>query len=429
MTHIIRQQFLHIKLNGTESDGLALQRRLPDLCHHRLMPSIERALDRCTPQNGHLTIERLEIDAGALSLDRLEHDLAESVSQAIEKSLRELYPPDGSPAAMISGNAKRKTDQQSILEAFIHFLNTGSLPWSFHLPEGRNLEQTILDSWRETPKTDAASRSITAAVLHALDFAAARKRLIYQFSPVFNETLSARLSPKINLPELLAHHLCPESAQKVPDNRSEFEEPISPEFAVSKNYSTNIDELHEAPEISPSHISERTEIKEGIFIDHAGLVLLHPFLPRFFEVLGIATGDKLLQSGRALCLLHYLATGQPFAPEYELILPKILCNVPVEAPVAVNAALTTAEREEAGALLEAVVRHWDALQNTSVDTLRGTFLVRSGKVSMRDSGDWRLQIESKSCDILLENLPWGIGMIKLPWMDKLLWVEWNNGAV
>ena len=48
MTHIIRQQYLHMELNGTESDGLALQRSLPELCLHGLMPAIERALERCS---------------------------------------------------------------------------------------------------------------------------------------------------------------------------------------------------------------------------------------------------------------------------------------------------------------------------------------------------------------------------------------------
>jgi hypothetical protein len=87
-------------------------------------------------------------------------------------------------------------------------------------------------------------------------------------------------------------------------------------------------------------------------------------------------------------------------------------------------ALTAAEQEEAGALLDAVIRHWEVLRNSSPDALRGTFLLRPGKVSLRGE-DWLLQVESKTCDILLEQLPWGISMIKLPWMKKMLWVEWK----
>ncbi|MCI5119419.1 MAG: hypothetical protein D3913_16080, partial [Candidatus Electrothrix sp. LOE1_4_5] len=124
-----------------------------------------------------------------------------------------------------------------------------------------------------------------------------------------------------------------------------------------------------------------------------------------------------------LCLLHFLATGQGVAPEYELMLPKVLCNVPLDMPVEADVELTDKEQEEAGALLTAVIDHWEALRNTSPDGLCGTFLVRPGKISLRGE-DLLLQVEPQTWDILLEQLPWGISMIKLPWMDKMLWVEW-----
>jgi hypothetical protein len=164
---------------------------------------------------------------------------------------------------------------------------------------------------------------------------------------------------------------------------------------------------------------------ENIYINNAGLVLLHPFLPQFFRALNIVVGDQLIAPDRALSLLHFLGTGQLVAPEYELVLPKVLLNLPLEKPVDTNTPLTAEETEEATALLEAVIRHWAALKGTSDDGLRGTFLIRPGKISLRDDGDWRLQVENKAYDILLDQLPWGIGMIKLPWMHRMLWVEWR----
>jgi hypothetical protein len=184
--------------------------------------------------------------------------------------------------------------------------------------------------------------------------------------------------------------------------------------------------LHRADQrFSPASFpqQEHSEAAEGIYINNAGLVLLHPFLPKFFENLSLTAGKKLQQVERALCLLHFLATGQDTAPEYELVLPKILCNVPLLFPVETHTALSAAEKEEALALLSAVIRHWNALRNTSPDGLRGTFFVRAGKISLREN-DWLLQVEPQTWDILLEQLPWGIGMIKLPWMDRLLHVEW-----
>jgi hypothetical protein len=200
-------------------------------------------------------------------------------------------------------------------------------------------------------------------------------------------------------------------------------DPLAPAFPHGKTESHAIRKPFAVP--AQNDETHAPASKEGIYLDCAGLVLLHPFLPRFFAALGITRDDELVQPDRALCLLHYLATGQQVAPEYELILPKILCNVPLGAPVEAQVGLTAAELEEAAALLKAVIRHWEVLRDSSIESLRGTFLVRAGKVSLRDDGDWLLQVEAKGFDILLEQLPWGIGMIQLPWMPKMLWVEWR----
>jgi hypothetical protein len=170
---------------------------------------------------------------------------------------------------------------------------------------------------------------------------------------------------------------------------------------------------------------EHPEAREGIYIDNAGLVLLHPFLPQLFAALDIAADDTLLQPERALGLLHFLTTGQTSFPEYELVLPKILCNIPLADPVDTNLELSRLEREEALALLEAVILHWKALHQTSPDGLRGTFLLRPGKISERPNGDWLLQVETNAFDILLDQLPWGISPVRLPWMPYLIWVEWR----
>ncbi len=165
--------------------------------------------------------------------------------------------------------------------------------------------------------------------------------------------------------------------------------------------------------------------EEGLYVDNAGLVVLHPFLQMCFEGLGLARDGVLLQPDRALHLLHYLCTGHTPAPEYELTLPKILCNIPLDTPVEADITLTDQEKEEALGLLQAVIRWWTALQGTSPDALRGTFLCRPGLLSRRTDGDWLLQVEHQSFDILLAELPWGIAAVRLPWMEAVVWVEWG----
>ncbi len=468
MMHIIRQQYFHVEVNGTESDGLALQRSLPDLCEHSLTPALERVLDRCVPATEHLSLERLEIDVGVMALERMEHDLAAAVTSAIEKSLQELLRSEAAATTNISGSVRRTTNQQSLHEALLYFLQTGSLPWSFRLLVGQSFEQVLLQAWEEETHAITALPANNRAILEALFFASVRQRLVRQFSVSFLAVLLRHLAPDAEKTRSEIIQLLQNSAVSTGDlkyfDRQLWEtilqqvawrrifsateliratwqalpEQQTPRPALERmieNYwpgTTATEDTPEsvvidfpAPEKSPRQFIDQQELTEGLYVDCAGLVLLHPFLPQFFSGLGLATKDKLLQPDRALCLLHFLATGQIVAPEYELVLPKILCNVPLETPVEANVALTVAEQEEATALLDAVIRHWEVLHNTGADSLRGTFLIRPGKVSLRKDGDWLLQVEANSFDILLDQLPWGIGMIKLPWMEKMLWVEWR----
>lgn len=473
MTHIIRRQYVHVEVDGTEADGLALQRRLPDLCLQSLIPAFERVVDRYIPSDRHLSIERLEIDAGTIPLERLDHDLAEAAALALERSLREQIPVDEASTSTAFGKIRHKTDQQRIHEALVYFLETGSLPWSFRLPNGKNLEQVILDSWRQAVRSGLISLMARDAVHRLLESAAVRQRLVRQFSPFFLNTFVSLLSPGSErvmagfLERLRRSVAAPEQARDL--ERVFWDtlladvaagKPVTstglvgealrafPTGAISRAELARLSALHwpeatnKAPadrivrseptppgllpsEHSPPAREEHPEAQEGIYVENAGLVILHPFLPQFFSALGIVDHDQLLQPDRALSLLHFLATGRTVAPEYELVLPKILCNVALGTPAESQMELTTTEQEEAVALLDAVIRHWQVLRNTSPDGLRGAFLLRPGKVSLRDDGDWFLQIESHTYDMLLDQLPWSLSMVKLPWMGPLLRVEWR----
>jgi hypothetical protein len=155
-------------------------------------------------------------------------------------------------------------------------------------------------------------------------------------------------------------------------------------------------------------------------------VILWPYFKNFFETLDILDdegGLKPASTDRAIHLLQYLATGDADTPEYMLPLNKLLCGWSLDKPVDRTAELTAAETDEADQLLQAVIEHWSALKRTSVDGLRASFLQRDGLLSETES-HWLLQVELLGHDILLDRLPWGISMIKLSWMKKVLRVDW-----
>lgn len=178
-------------------------------------------------------------------------------------------------------------------------------------------------------------------------------------------------------------------------------------------------------------LSEKTtenagpEADEACFLRNAGVVILHPFLPAIFEKMGFAKQGKMKKPEHAVHLLQYLATGRVGDMEHEMVLNKILCGLPIDQPLERQIRLTKKEKTEADGLLRAVIGHWSALGNTSIDGLRGTFLCREGKLSQKPNGTWLLQVEQQTVDLLLGKLPWSFSTIKLPWMQEMLTVEWS----
>lgn len=163
-----------------------------------------------------------------------------------------------------------------------------------------------------------------------------------------------------------------------------------------------------------------------LFVKNCGIIILHPFLKHFFDEINLLEDKNFKDeqsSQRAVLLLHYIATGQTEAAEFDLTIPKILCNMEFDQPVPNSMEFTEEELEEATNLLKAVLQHWTSLKGTSIEGLRSTFLERAGKLSTIENG-WKLTVEHKTLDILLDKLPWGFSTIKLPWMKSFLNVDW-----
>lgn len=167
---------------------------------------------------------------------------------------------------------------------------------------------------------------------------------------------------------------------------------------------------------------------EGIYADHAGLVLLHPFFQAFFEELGLLNEEKKFKTDylqqRAIHLLYYLACGHQNPTENELAVEKVLCGKPMEENMIREMEIGENEKENAHELLRAVLKHWSVLKNTSLEGLMTTFLQRPGKL-VRKNGGWHISIEQHSVDILLLKLPWGLTPVFLPWNPYPVVVNWT----
>jgi hypothetical protein len=178
--------------------------------------------------------------------------------------------------------------------------------------------------------------------------------------------------------------------------------------------------------------SRRRLEDEGVFIDNAGLVLLHPFLAPLFTTLEWWDGTRFATPElhrKAVLLTQYMVyPGEDF-PEHQLLLNKVLCGYEPEETLPSELLCTGREIAETDELLEAVIGHWKMNGRpvfATVENLRASFLQRAGKLSRKSSGDWLMQVEGKGYDIVLNSLPWGIGLIRHPWMPDMLRVEWGH---
>lgn len=204
-------------------------------------------------------------------------------------------------------------------------------------------------------------------------------------------------------------------------DRFESREPISDLVQKPIN---NHQPLHSEPNYEKD-LTKHNDFK-AIYIQNAGLILAHPFFAQLFTQTGCAGENKVLlpdKMQKAVQLLHYLASGEETSLEFNMTFEKYLCGLPLEMPLVRAPELIETDKSECDDVLRAMVKHWPQLKNTSPDGLRQLFFHRNGKLDLHQTPH-KLFVERRAQDVLLENLPWNISIVKLPWMNDLLFVEW-----
>ena len=169
------------------------------------------------------------------------------------------------------------------------------------------------------------------------------------------------------------------------------------------------------------------DIGEAVYIRNAGLVLLAPYLSMLFERLGLVQHHQFISdetSARAVHVMQYMADGIAGAPEYMMVLNKLMCGVATAQPVVSHVVITQDDKVLIDGLLNAVIANWKGIGNTSIEGLRESFLMREGRLQFKND-QWHLLVESRSYDMLLDSLPWSYAMIKFSWMPHVINVEWR----
>ncbi|MGE6397589.1 contractile injection system tape measure protein [Chryseobacterium scophthalmum] len=213
-----------------------------------------------------------------------------------------------------------------------------------------------------------------------------------------------------------------ESIESIKNNPKEKSE-------KSENSKTLKETIHQKNETFHKNLSQDDDNElsqdDGQYVQNAGLILIHPFIKTFFEhcdLIDLKT-QQLINPELCAHLLHYIATGKTNAPEYDMVFEKFLCNIPMHQTINRHIKLSRKHKTQAKNVIESVQHNWSSMKKSSVELLQNEFFQRPGKLVITDH-DYTLTVEQKTQDILLKNLGWGLGLVKLLWKKKFMFVNW-----
>jgi len=455
--HRIRKQTIEISFESSV-DSTGLQNQVADVFYEKLQPRMEILFNEMFGKDHHTAFGTLEIDLGSLNLKDWEQEFTEQTMLKLKEELIQVI------KAEIDQN---QIEEIAAEEAFFFFLENGYMPWNRRIDSIAELEKLL----RVNEKLISQLKKLVSQKSKAAE------RLVWQFSKDFTSRIITEITKdrenalteifalleKLNLLQngklvdaltytqidrhildaAILNLFASDKKNKVEqfftflltktDGNTELKAEIKQIVNYLKDINKNSNSLTPDDELKPEKDVKAKERgsdnveNEGIYINNAGLILIHPFLQTLFEHLGLTLENKWIDKisqQKAVLVSEFLITGVNEFEEFNLILNKIVCGFELDEIVATELELTDEIKTECKVLLNEVITHWSVLRNTSITGLRETFLQRSGKLSKVDDG-WLLQVEQKSVDVLLNNLPWGIGIVKLPWMNELLYVEWT----
>ena len=412
--HIIQQQSIEIGFAGID-DGIGMQDRIAEIFYTGLQPKMNSMFEEMANEKCLVSVERLEIDCGELPDKNWEDALVDITLRKLKAELLTKHKKD------LPGELNNEA-----ADALLYFLEHGRLPWN-----------VLADSLKEIER----SITINSSFISKLKVLIVRKpevvtRLLKGLSASFKDELVDAFVRQSN-----KEWKSIRSIYEQDDNygKSELQKTIFEQFrrTPSQDALIKIEEEvvagaklkidHRDLENSNMKKSKIEKIDESVYVRNAGLVLLHPFLPQLFEITGIYNEnnwvDEIAQP-KAVKILEYLSTGINKFEEINFVFNKVLCGLDPSAYAGDKEPLDEATMSACDLLLKEVIGHWHQLKNTGIEAFRETFLQRSGKLTAVDNG-WTLQVEQHTIDILIDSLPWGIGIIKLPWMQEMVYTEWK----
>ena len=484
-SHIIEKVFVEVN-TANMTTATAIRDNIAGLLEQRFFPELSKILDEWSPTDKIIRFQTFDLNVRIPAdnwTDRLEKVMTDLFLQRMKAVVGS--PDDGKSGVTLQNGMEIIPVEGNREELFFFFLEKGRLPW-FGTKVGL-LEFLQLKNWKESlEKPEFLNRLINLLKKGS----GMNDRFIFQLEEKQKMLFLKKINPAVEKATDVVHlmHIVPadakasffsflleislgsETARLQHSSRQlasalgkisglKTKKPVSTLLPVligimqKSNLLSNREKEKIAEIISASSgtdrtvfpyvkgIENRTEFpmieevgqesfftpdKEGIAVQNAGLILLHPFLKTFFQAIEVLDErDQIKESARSLAIqtLHFVATGESDFFECDLVFEKILCGVSLTIPVKRESLLSKRIKDESRQLLCEVIRQWPALKNSSPDGLRQLFIQRDGKL-VQEEHHYKLLMERKAQDILLDKLNWNSSLAKIPWRTELLFVEW-----
>lgn len=474
MTHLINR--LQFQINCSEQDrAFSMRQNFAQTLQLQIASVIDKVCSQYVPGNEWIQIDKVEIDMGQLSPNAFDTEFDKIFLYRFEKEL----------VAKLSGiSLEERNDSvhHSMLSLLKYFLKNGVLPW-WADEDSINLEEVCKDVFANSAKLIEQfflqqANNVTVWYRTAFQLGDDAKMHIVKMlkaleaaKEVINEMLTTLIEELSALPDAqktMALKKLQWQANKIDDliignaplffaavdNQLQLKKAgaavllklfsATPnDFELVKNLlntklvgietgQTRGDKIkHEIEETKLNGLENKDENDdesdyEKLMVKGAGIILLAPFLKSFFTTLQLLQANEWVTRQaqvKAVYLLKYLGNGSQQYEEYQLVLEKLLCGLPINHPIEAAPEFTQADNDEAQDLLLSVLEHWQRLKNTSVNGLRESFFKRDGILTAKES-NWQLQVERKTMDVLLESIPWGFSTISLPWNKYIIFTEW-----
>lgn len=457
MRHVINKLTFEMACTD-EKQAFEIRENFIEDLYDEMITVIETCCNRVSDDQQLLQIDKLEINLQAFKDNFLgKQQYIKLFESAFEGELKKKA------SVAIRKATQQQPVGQSHLDIILYFLETGALPW------WTDEKEVDIDRWCSEVMNGKDSANLISRIYMYKNKGQIWKRIVYQLPPDFKAFIISKIPLLLSIQDKLSvlykdlidqqkiiqfrtvhrdeviNDFILKNGHEIIKQQNPSIERLFVRFLLSVLPKNEIEDLPEPyksllidvadkekiaiQEISDDYVDEKKVEKhaeEKMMVGNAGIILLTAFLMKFYTNLGLwVDGEWVSESEqyKAVYLLHYLATGEELAFEYQLMLEKVICGVPLSESLDRNIKLTENEKEEADDLLKSVIQHWAALKNTSITGLRHSFLQREGLLSRKGDG-WLLQIERKTMDILLEQLPWGYATVIFPWNKYLIFTEW-----